>query len=173
MGGGGRVCSSLDNNCYRECGFSSLTQILIKQSLCAVMRRRNTLETVLSWLRSIFFFLLLIPYRYLPRTRHIEIQVFGDKHGNYVHFGERECSLQRHYQKIIEEAPCVGIIHFTFHFSFSLNLLITSFIFRPKSNLNSTNGQLILLVLRITKVQEQWNSFVIIPAPNASFILWR
>lgn len=34
--------------------------------------------------------------------------MFGDQHGNYVHFGERECSLQRHYQKIIEEAPCVS-----------------------------------------------------------------
>ena len=49
----------------------------------------------------------LIVEKYLPRTRHIEIQVFGDQQGNVVHFGERECSLQRNYQKIIEEAPCV------------------------------------------------------------------
>ena len=37
------------------------------------------------------------------------MQVFGDRQGNIVHFGERECSLQRHYQKIIEEAPCVRV----------------------------------------------------------------
>lgn len=35
--------------------------------------------------------------------------MFGDRQGNIVHFGERECSLQRHYQKIIEEAPCVRV----------------------------------------------------------------
>lgn len=47
--------------------------------------------------------------RFVPEARHVEVQLMGDGQGQVVHFGERDCSVQRRYQKLVEEAPCAAM----------------------------------------------------------------
>ena len=47
--------------------------------------------------------------RFVPQARHVEVQLMGDGTGKVLHFGERDCSIQRRYQKLLEEAPCVAM----------------------------------------------------------------
>lgn len=63
------------------------------------------LETASREAQSAFGDPTVLCERYLPRSHHIEVQVFGDRHGTVWAIGERECSLQRRHQKVVEEAP--------------------------------------------------------------------
>lgn len=53
----------------------------------------------------------LLMEKYFSKAKHIEFQILGDEYGSYVHLGERECSLQRRYQKVVEEAPSPSLSH--------------------------------------------------------------
>lgn len=66
---------------------------------------RSALETAQSEAAASFGDDAVYIEKAIVRPRHIEIQVFSDSHGNHVHLGERECSIQRRHQKVIEEAP--------------------------------------------------------------------
>ena len=66
---------------------------------------KSALETAQSEAKASFGDDAVYIEKAIVRPRHIEIQVFSDKHGNHVHLGERECSIQRRHQKVIEEAP--------------------------------------------------------------------
>jgi acetyl-CoA carboxylase biotin carboxylase subunit len=66
---------------------------------------KNALEAAQSEAESSFGDSSVYIEKAIVRPRHIEIQIFSDKHGNHVHLGERECSIQRRHQKVIEECP--------------------------------------------------------------------
>ena len=56
--------------------------------------------------------------KFIAKPRHVEVQIFGDNQGNFVYLFERDCSVQRRHQKIIEEAPGVGLHNLFLFFQF-------------------------------------------------------
>jgi len=66
---------------------------------------RSSFERVTSEAQSFFGDGSVYAEKFVPQPRHIEVQILGDQHGNLVHLGERECTLQRRHQKVVEECP--------------------------------------------------------------------
>jgi 3-methylcrotonyl-CoA carboxylase alpha subunit len=86
-GGGGRGLRRVE----RHAEFEAALDAAIRESAAAFGASRVLIE------------------KFVAAPRHIEIQIFADRHGNVIHLGERDCSLQRRHQKIVEEAPAPGM----------------------------------------------------------------
>ena len=73
------------------------------------LRLASALESAMREAQSAFGDARVLIEKYVLAPRHIEMQVFADNHGNAIHLNERDCSLQRRHQKVIEEAPAPGM----------------------------------------------------------------
>lgn len=87
MGGGGKGMRIVEN----ECQFDEMLESAKREALKSFNDDKVLLE------------------KYVKRSRHIEVQVFGDTQGNAVYLFERDCSVQRRHQKVLEEAPAAGL----------------------------------------------------------------
>jgi len=78
-----------------------------------VVRKKGDLEALLDEARqeaaNAFGNAAVFLEKYIPRAKHIEVQILGDRHGNIVHLFERDCSIQRRHQKVVEIAPAFGL----------------------------------------------------------------
>ena len=102
-----------------KCGLAEGLPVLLKAVLggggkgMRIVERREDLAEAIEGARreamNSFSDDRLLVERYLPSARHIEVQVFCDTHGGAVHLFERDCSVQRRHQKVIEEAPAPGV----------------------------------------------------------------
>ncbi|MEE2661874.1 MAG: biotin carboxylase N-terminal domain-containing protein [Pseudomonadota bacterium] len=97
-----------------------------------IVRKTRELKDVLNGARrealSSFGDDSLLIEKFIANARHIEVQIFADNHGNAVHLFERDCSIQRRYQKVIEEAPAPGLTEDLRHTLFEAALKIAKII---------------------------------------------
>ena len=77
--------------------------------MCIRSNITEHLRSAQSEAKNAFGDATVILERAIVEARHIEIQVFADRHGNAIHLGERDCSVQRRHQKVIEEAPSPAV----------------------------------------------------------------
>ena len=70
---------------------------------------RAAFETARSRAERFFGSPEILIERYVEHARHVEVQILGDTHGNLIHLHERDCSVQRRHQKVVEVAPAVGL----------------------------------------------------------------